>query len=346
MNSFGLSDTTSDTQSRALPSDASQEEALKKLPRDIPYPRFKEFIDLEADRFLVLEKLLSDLHLSFTVGRVDGNRHFFVYPDGLVRLNPAIGMLGCPPEILFRRALAKAPVTTVLAAHYDRAAHSPGANDNSVAVFELIKAALALKKDRIGSWLIVFTDKEELKSGDSLLDQGSYTLAKGLKEAGLEKAQVFIFDCCGVGDTLIISTAIDHLLKNDDGPGIDRSRHLIAKMRERALKTARLVRMERVLLVPTPFSDDAGFFRAGLAAQTITVLPAAEAAALASFLRTKPDAAGALVSARDSSETGFGKFLPSTWALLNTADDTVDKLTPRHFQQIGQFAYSLITGWE
>jgi hypothetical protein len=32
-------------------------------------------------------------------------------------------------------------------------------------------------------------------------------------------------------------------------------------------------------LPPTPFSDDAGFLRAGLAAQTITVLPAKEAAA-------------------------------------------------------------------
>ncbi|MCL2793630.1 MAG: hypothetical protein FWD87_11150 [Spirochaetaceae bacterium] len=48
---------------------------------------------------------------------------------------------------------------------------------------------------------------------------------------------------------------------------------------------------------PTPFSDDAGFLRAGLAAQTITMLPTAECARLVSALRTSPDLAGALINA-------------------------------------------------
>jgi hypothetical protein len=311
------------------------------FPREIPYHRFREFIALDADRFAMLKNLLDDVRLCYTVCYIDGSRHFFVYPNSLVPVNAAFNVIGCPAEVIFQKALAKAHVTTVLAAHYDRAVDSPGANDNSAAVFELIKTALVLKKENIGNWLIFFTDKEELKFGDSLLEQGSYALAKALKEAGFDKAQVFIFDCCGVGDTLVISTAVDHLLRNDEDFRVSRSRHLIAQMRERALTAARNIRMEKVLLVPTPFSDDAGFFRAGLAAQTITVLPSHEAAGLASFLRVKPTAASALVSKQELSASGF---LPSTWALLNTVEDTIETLTPRFFQNIVAFAYALVTG--
>lgn len=289
----------------------------------------------------MLKTLLDDVRLCYTVCYINGNRHFFVYPDSLVPVYTTLGVIGYPPEMIFQKALAKAHATTVLAAHYDRAVDSPGANDNSAAVFELIKTALVLKKENIGNWLIFFTDKEELKFGDSLLEQGSYALAKALKEAGFDKAQVFIFDCCGVGDTLVISTAVDHLLRNDEDFRVSRSRHLIAQMRERALTAARNIRMEKVLLVPTPFSDDAGFFRAGLAAQTITVLPSHEAAVLASFLRVKPSAASALVSKQELSASGF---LPFTWTLLNTVEDTMETLTPRFFQNIVAFAYALVTG--
>jgi hypothetical protein len=84
-----------------------------------------------------------------------------------------------------------------------------------------------------------------------------------------------------------------------------------------------------------------GFFRAGLAAQTITALPFHEASGLASFLRANPDAASALVSKGDMSASGF---LPPTWTLLNTAEDAVDTLTPRFFQNIVAFACALVTG--
>ncbi|MDR2194245.1 MAG: M28 family peptidase [Treponema sp.] len=311
------------------------------FPREIPYYCFKEFIALDADRFTMLKTLFDNLHLCYTVCHVNGNRHFFVYPKGLIPVKGKFSVKDRSSELVFQKALAKASIATVLAAHYDRAAGSPGANDNSAGVFELIKTALALKMDNIGNWLIIFTDKEELKFGDSLVEQGSYTLAKALKDSGLEKAQVFIFDCCGIGDTLVISTAVDHMLKKDECLRFSRSRHLIAQMRERALTTARNIRMEKVVLVPTPFSDDAGFFRAGIAAQTITVLPSHEAAELVSVLRVKPEFAAALVSKQEATASGF---LPPTWAILNTAEDTMDKLTPRFFQNIVTFAYTLITG--
>jgi hypothetical protein len=96
--------------------------------------------------------------------------------------------------------------------------------------------------------------------------------------------------------------------------------------------------MDRVLLVPTPFSDDAGFLRAGLAAQTITVLPGSEASSLASLLRTKPELINALVS-RDAQDARL--LLPATWRRLNGPGDTPGKLTPQHFKRVVNFAYEL-----
>jgi hypothetical protein len=316
------------------------------FPGEIPYHRFKEFIALNADRFTILKTLLGEIHLSYKVVDIGKSRHFFVYPERCFSIDPALAMIGCPTEMTMQKALANGRISTILAAHYDRAAESPGANDNSAAVFELIKTALTLKKKDVKNWLIIFTDKEELTSGDSIRDQGSYALAKWLKTTYLEKSQIFIFDCCGVGDTLIISTAVDHLLRNDDeSPGTIRSKHLVGQMRERALTAARLIRLEKVLLMPTPFSDDAGFFRAGLTAQTITVLPSNEATDIAFLLRTKPDFADALVS-KDVLDTLESDFLPPTWLSLNGPDDQYEKLTPRYFQNIVDFAYALAGGKE
>jgi hypothetical protein len=89
----------------------------------------------------------------------------------------------------------------VLVAHYDRAADSPGANDNSAAVFLLIETALKLRQKKVTDWMIIFTDKVELTAGEGLTRQGSYALAAGLRQAGLGGGRFFIFDACGTGDT-------------------------------------------------------------------------------------------------------------------------------------------------
>jgi hypothetical protein len=105
--------------------------------------------------------------------------------------------------------------------------------------------------------------------------------------------------------------------------------------------------MEKVLLVPTPFSDDAGFLRAGLAAQTITVLPSAEAASLASLLRTKPEFIDALISREALSatklnpRTGAKLQLPETWRNLNGPGDSPHRLTPKHYNRVVRFACEL-----
>jgi hypothetical protein len=234
-----------------------------------------------------------------------------------------------------------------LVAHYDRVAGSPGANDNSAAVFMLLEAALKLREEGMRNWLIIFTDKEELGFGEGLKDQGSYGLARSFRETSLKDCRFYIFDACGCGDTLIISTMADHLLRNETGQAAARKRQIVKALRDGALKTARNLMMERVLLIPTPFSDDAGFLRAGLAAQTITVLPSTEAASLASLLRTRPEFIDALISrealvaTKLNARTGAKLQIPETWRSLNGPADGPQRLTPRHYNRVVRFACEL-----
>jgi hypothetical protein len=287
----------------------------------IPWKQFRAFIDLKADRFAVLSGVLREAGLEYRTVTIAGNRHFFVAPP--------------PPEEDFLRQRP-----TILAAHYDRAPGSPGANDNSTAVFLLIETALTLRREKANNWIIIFTDKEELGPGESIEKQGSYTLASAFKDAGMDNARIFSFDACGRGDTLIISTTADYLLKGETGAGSEKLRSSVQELREAALTTARNLNMGKVLLSPTPFSDDAGFFRAGMAAQTITMLPAEECSALVPVLRKNPRFAGALVS-RDLRETQNRRLIPETWRSLNSPGDSRLRLTPEHFRLVTRFAEAL-----
>jgi hypothetical protein len=292
-----------------------------------PYHRFKDFIAPGVDRLSILKVLLEECSLSCQEADIAGNRHLFVFPgDG-----KSFSLPWEPPG----------PV--VLIAHYDRAAGSPGANDNSAAVFQLIETALRLRERGNRRWLVIFTDKEELSAGESLRAQGAYGLAMFLKDSPLGKSRFYIFDACGVGDTLVISTMADHLIRDEEGPGIPRIRQLARELREQALETARDLLLRRVLLAPTPFSDDAGFLRAGVAAQTITVLPASEAARLASLLRNKPDFIDTLIS-REARDPRSRFLIPETWRSLNGPGDSALRLTPKNYKQVVHFAAALCGG--
>jgi hypothetical protein len=284
-----------------------------------------EFIMPKADRYLILRDILEELGFDWLTINLDGNRHFFVLPPGQ---NP-----------LLEERSAFMP-RTVLAAHYDRVEGSPGANDNSAAVFELLDTALKLREKKLQDYLIIFTDKEELRQGEGLRNQGTFSLGKFLRHRGMGTLQVFIFDACGTGDNLIISTMADHLLRDDKRPGTERARQLAHFLRRRALETARMLNMEKVLLVPTPFSDDAGFLRAGIIAQTITMLPSAEAAPFASLIRKRPGFSGALIS-RELQKGQDTRLIPETWRNLNGPADSHLRLTPEHFKKIVRFALAL-----
>jgi hypothetical protein len=296
---------------------------------EVPYASFKEFIAPGTDRFALLCALLDTLALRNSVITLSGNRHIMVFPSHKEAAPSPARYAGASP--------------TVLVAHYDRAANSPGANDNSAAVFLLMETALILRQKKAADWLIIFTDKEELRRDEGITHQGSYALAAGLRQAGLGEGRFFIFDACGTGDTLIISTTADHLMQQTQGPGTIKTKQAVQKLRTRALETARELAMDKVLLLPTPFSDDAGFLRAGIPAQTITVLPGTEAGPFVSLLRNKPGLAQALIS-REVQKDYEPHIIPETWRRLNGPGDSRLKLTPEHFPRVVRFACTLAQG--
>jgi hypothetical protein len=294
-----------------------------------PYHRFSDFIAPGADRLNILLSLLDELELPSTAVNIAGNCHLFV-----VGHTP-----GAVPENNSRSAPRQTQITLI--AHYDRAKGSPGANDNSAAVFQLLETAVRLREKGVDGWRIIFTDKEELTRGESVQNQGAYTLAKALREAGRGEGRFFIFDACGVGDTLIISTITDHVIKFEEGLIIAQIRKEAKELRNRALETARRLAMDKVLLAPIPFSDDLGFFRAGITAQTITVLPSKEAAALSANLH-KEGFADTLIS-REAQRPSLASLVPETWRSLNGPEDRPGRLTPQHYKMVVRFACALCT---
>jgi hypothetical protein len=284
------------------------------------YQYFSEFISLDSDRLEVLKKVLTAFLVPFDMVSIDGSNHFFVTPD-------------------ISYALKNSGIC-ILLAHYDRVPGSAGANDNSAAVFQLIETAVKLNREHEKDWLIIFTDKEEIPLNGSVRDQGSYGLAKIFCQKGYEKKRFYIFDSCGTGDTIILSSTVDFLLKDEQGRGIERAQKNIAKLRSEAFECARHIGVKKILLVPTPFSDDAGFLSAGIAAQTITVLPSDEAATIANTLRLKPHLSELLVK-KGAQHINELPFIPQTWKRLNSPEDTEKFLTPQHYPQIVRLAFAL-----
>jgi hypothetical protein len=295
--------------------------------RETPYQRFFDFIAMDADRYSILFEILQKLELNFTVISIDNKRHFFIYPPAYKRTAGNI--------LPFR---GQQPV--ILCAHYDRVEGSQGANDNSAAIFQLMKAALKLGKDKTDYWIIIYTDKEELNSGESIIEQGSFGLAEKLRDWGLGDSRVYTFDACGTGDTLLISRTTDYLLKDNESKTIFKIRQHIGNLRNHALDAAHNLRLYNTLVLPTPFSDDVGFLRAGIPAQTITILPAAESGIYASFLRKRPDFGELLING--IARTSEDRYkIPETWRSLNSKSDSYLRLTPQHFELIVRFAAEL-----
>ena len=139
---------------------------------------------------------------------------------------------------------------------------------------------------------------------------------------------------------MLISTTLEHLLKKEGGG--KKLKGSLMGLRDFALDIARDLRMAKVLLAPTPFSDDVGFFRAGLAAQTITMLPSEESNTLVSELRKNQEFAEVLISAELRQNT-LKQSIPETWRGLNSPVDSYLRLTPKHYKTVINFAEALCT---
>jgi len=237
-----------------------------------------------------------------------------------------------------------------LVAHYDRADGTPGANDNSAACFQLMLLA-----ERLASFAptrtssraeacekhnvrIFFTDGEEAAGTKGIAGQGSFALGSGLRKLKMTGDDVYVFDACGRGDTLILSTAG----MNKTGAMGER----LIKLHERSAEIARAAASENWMRLHTPYSDNAGFLASGIASQVFTVLPHAEAATLELALKREcapnesendPQAKKMLESALTKNQHTIGSVesldpaIPHTWKLMHTANDSADTLTAQAF---------------
>ncbi|MBQ5781123.1 MAG: M28 family peptidase [Spirochaetaceae bacterium] len=266
---------------------------------------FLEFLKPDVDRAHFIEKWL-DLHkIENSTIVIDGSRHIYVQ--------------------LRRECYNSAFKVKTLIAHYDRTHGSPGANDNSAAVFQLMLLAERLMHTaEVHNVRIIFADSEEL---GHLEDQGTYKIAKRFSELNIVSDDVFVFDCCGRGDALVISTAG----KTTEG-GLDFERGF-ADLLTRAQKLAQTTMPNNFYSLPVPYSDNAAFLAVRIPAVAVAVLPSDEA----KRLRVQSQCKHITQKNLYLGDKKLLKILPETWQLIHTGNDTAESLTPEAFVLMQSF---------
>lgn len=253
-----------------------------------------------------------------------------------------------------------------LIAHYDRAAGTQGANDNSAACIQLLLFAQTLLHKRDAHNIrIIFTDGEEV-GADGIKNQGAYRLGQGLRALSMQQDDIFVFDMCGSGDTLILSES--GICGRDT-----RKTAALTVLHRRCRIYADAACRGRWLSLPTAYSDNAGLISAGLTAQVITVLPRAEAELLMRYMphsagtplsgNVHSDRSGIKTAISDGSDVGsqnkgkssanesaaqalqrciitnahvppdspLAAVIPQTWQRMHTPQDRLETLTPQAF---------------
>ena len=231
----------------------------------------------------------------------------------------------------------------VVTAHHDRVPGTPGALDNSAACLQLVEF-LSSGRGAFNT-LVVFTDREELGSAarwtapGAPSDQGSYELGRAFLGAsakgrfpdamGLRSAMVFPLDVSGRGGALVLSRATERLARRsgDDRKG-GAPDSIIAETDAMARTVERMMAGRApVIRASVPFGEDLGFMLAGVPALTVTVLPRAEAEALAGLSELPAWA----------SPTEPGSMSPATWRSLHGPDDTPALFTDDAFDLVSRF---------
>jgi hypothetical protein len=214
----------------------------------------------------------------------------------------------------------------VLVAHHDRVPGSPGANDNAAAVFQLLALAERLLAGRRRhNTLIVFTDREELGAAGRVVGQGSARIGEFLSRFGKRSFDFLVFDTCGRGDTLILSSAHRRLLTETPLGTTGMLGGAVIRLENEVESALRPMLGQRLLRLDSPFSDSIGLLAAGHPAALCTLLPAAEASHWRDMVEihrpfTRDDLDD---TARRSL---FREIAPHTWKRLHTPQDTVDSL--------------------
>ncbi len=243
---------------------------------------FKQFISLGCDRKKFIQDYLNALGLDAPVIQLEGKHHIYVkFPQS--QYNP-----------MFR-------IKTVIA-HYDRVDGSPGANDNSAAVFSMLEWASRLCKfTSFHNIRLIFTDGEEM-GAKGVASQGSFPLAALFRKLGITE-DVYVFDCMGRGEVPVLTETV-----LPEGA----SKKFVNQFCDLESRTQKLL-MEasggKWFSLHANYSDNASFIANGIPAVAITMLPSSEISAAA-----------------------LGKSQPKTWSLFHTAEDNFENLTPVSFE--------------
>ena len=277
---------------------------------------FQRFIAPDCDRRQFILDMLKDFGVPAVPLSLEGAHHILVkFPPSAY--NPQYKM------------------KTVLA-HYDRVDTSPGANDNSAAVFQIIYwARRLLRFPGFHNVQIIFSDGEEMGGSEGVAEQGAFCIATKFRSLGLTQQDVYAFDCCGRGDFVILSQA-------GKGKGSIPFQRQFNSLVERTEDLIKSVAGRKWAPLPVPYSDNAGFLACGIPAVAITLLPAQEVVSYLRELKQHPGLQAAIMKSTQEQEVGTRKIkplepyqvqekMPMTWRLLHTEYDNLASLTPESF---------------
>lgn len=294
-----------------------------KIPSDGMIEDFFEFTSPGVNRLDCLKKVLEKYGIPYTQIELAGTRHIVIkFPKD-----------SYSPQFT---------VKTILA-HYDCVSGSPGANDNGSSVFLLLNAAKKMMDNpRLYNTRIIFTGNEELVSGQGVKEQGAYPLGLGLKSLGCLDDDIYVLDCMGRGDTLILSDV--GLYSGGNKTLMEKNRRIY----ERAVDICRGLKIAGkeagFFSLPVPYGDNAGLSAAGLSVQAVTVLPGNEALKFYQAIRNikgkKPVAFSKEFLEKNA---GIKEAYPATWRLINTPRDDIHCLNQEAFDLAFSFIWALVT---
>jgi hypothetical protein len=170
---------------------------------------------------------------------------------------------------------------------------------------------------------VVFTDGEELPAGAAATDQGAFALARHW--GPVPHLVPVVLDMTGIGDTLVLGHLGEHLVRRTRSESSPTDPDSYARTRLAARRWLAACGAGDTLEVNTPFSDDLGFFLAGIPAVQVSLLPRKEALAYRR-LRTDP---GEL----DGRPPGD---LPPSWRTMHTPADAPGLLWPESRALVAQ----------
>ena len=281
---------------------------------------FAEFLKPNCNRFEYLKSWITKLEIPFTVLPIESKNHIFInFPKSCY-------------SPLFK--------TKTLLVHYDRVENTPGANDNSAAVCQvLLWAKKIYNSPTVHNLRIIFTDGEEL---GCTKDQGAYGIASLYKKLGISQDEVFVLDGCGRGDVLVVSTAGKNLkIKGNYQSAFE-------ALYNKAISLATKTSPNKWITIPVPYGDNAGFIACGIPAVAITVLPAEEATVYMrqlqkekTFSRTVLDRKVGTKFSEKAKNLMEKEKLPWTWRSMHTSYDDIPILSQEAFILMDRFLDNL-----